>query len=151
MGEPRLPNLYVPFHDGTTLVRLYPRGTDFQGMYDVEPVLEIWRDPDGNVIDRPDPEKYPLERPPRFPEYTEEMKRESEELGRKWVESGKAAEHQRRRSEERREGLGMTEEQYARYSEARRLYTEALFRPGPVRPPRPEDFGGRASGQRGDG
>ena len=51
MGEPKLTRTYVQHPAGTTLVRLYPRGTSFRRAYYTEPVFEIWRDPDGNIID----------------------------------------------------------------------------------------------------
>ena len=63
---------WIDFPDGTRVVRLYPPGTRFEEHLDVEPTFEVWRDPEGNVIERPDPELYP-----EFPRETMEKLRES--------------------------------------------------------------------------
>src|SRR3712207_1243551 len=112
---------FIRFGDGTTRRCIYPRGTPLEIPADTDPIFELWRDADDNVIERPNREVYreDIEERRRSPEHKERVRQQAERKG-------------------------LTVEEYQRYREAWRKYDDVeLWKPQPPpRKPQPEDFRG---------
>jgi hypothetical protein len=168
MSEPHDPTRrkywrhYTKFSDGTTLRRIYPypEGSPHERSTDMEPVFEVWRDAEDNVIECPDTELYRIElellerakagRARWIPEGALKDKETQrwKELQRLSAEDKERAKREAERSKAERANKwlkekGLTVEEHQRYRAALKEYEETkLWSRDAVRKPLPEDFKG---------
>jgi hypothetical protein len=139
------------FGDGTTCARVYPRGTTMEQSHDTEPIFEVWRDAQGNVIDCPDPERYPefpwpirsRQKTPEGIEDETQWRREKHRILDKWRRSEEYRNREAEAAERARRQMRLTAEEYQRYRAAVREHFDIkIWQPGPAHRPQPEDFRG---------